>query len=229
MDTSVANYTIMQPQQDKTYQIRTWDNFYKRLENIQVEDIQEKSLIDGYRIYVKNVCNIINFSKPMNIDGIYSLYELMELLNKLCNREEDSFSISVYNQDRTCDNSYAGHTATGVNFELLFKKNNIQTWGWIGIYYDKEKPTICIGFTNQEGWGKTVYNLLEQANCKKKGRLTSAPYIENPEGPDTYWFDFTYGNESHEDSFNQLTLDEQMIQLKQFMDEVFDAINSLIQ
>ena len=74
-----------------------------------------------------------------------------------------------------------------------------------------------------------MYNLLEKANCKKKGILTSAPYPEAPEGCDTYWFDFTYDNESHEDSFNQLTLDEQMIQLKQFMDEVFDTINSLIQ
>ena len=57
----------------------------------------------------------------MNIEGIFSLYQFMEVLIKLCKREEDNFVLDVYNQDRMYNNSHACHSAMGVNFELKIK------------------------------------------------------------------------------------------------------------
>lgn len=219
----IANYIISQPDPEKPYPIRTWESFYKLLGTISVESEEEQSLINGYRAYLKSVCNIIEFTKPMNIEGIYSLYQLMEILNKLCKREEDNYTISVYNRGRTYDNKYADHTVTGINFELNLKNSQLQAWGWIGIYFSEEIPTICIGFCNKENWGKPVCDLIEKAENLNDGRYSSAP----DEDGDAYWFYYIDEKETYEEWFNKLSLDEQTNQLKLFMDEVFNLISKL--
>ena len=220
----IANYVIPQPKQGKNYQIRTWEDFYKVLATIHSENEYEQSLIDGFRAYLRNVCNIIDFTKPMNIEGIYSLYQLMEILNKLCNREEDAYTIKVYNQSRTYDNSHATHWIMGLNFEVMFKQSKLQSWGWIGVYFNEEIPLICIGFHDTKNWGKTVCNLIRNNEIDRKiGNYTSAPYSED----NAYWFNFEDGKETYEEGFNKLSLDEQIEQIKSFMNEVFTYINEL--
>ncbi len=220
----IANYVIPQPKQDKQYQIRTWEEFYRLLGTIQSESEQEQSLIMGFREYLKNVCNIIDFTKPMNIEGIYSLYQLMEILNKLCNREEDNFTVKVYNQNRCYDNSHATHWIMGVNFEVTFKQPKLQSWGWIGIYFNEDIPLICMGFHDIKNWGKTACDLIRKNGTDSKiGNFTSEPYYED----NAYWFNFEDGKDTYEDCFNKLSLDEQIEQIKSFMDEVFDYIYQL--
>lgn len=220
----IANYVIPQPKQDKQYQIRTWEEFYKLLGNVQSESEQEQSLIVGFREYLKNVCNILDFTKPMNIEGIYSLYQLMEILNKLCNREEDNYTVKVYNQNRSYNNSHANNWIMGVNFEVSFKQPKLQSWGWIGIYFNEEIPLICIGFRDMNNWGKTVCNLISNNPTESEvGKFSSVPYYED----DAYWFNFEDGKETYEECFNKLSLDEQIEQIKTFMDEVFDYIYKL--
>ena len=220
----IANYLIPQPSRDKQYQIRTWEGFYKLLGTIQPESEQEQSLIVGFREYLKNVCNILDFTKPMNIEGIYSLYQLMEILNKLCNREEERYTVKVYNQNRSYDNSHATHWIMGVNFEVAFKQPKLQSCGWIGIYFNEEIPLICMGFHDIKNWGKTVCNLIKNNKTDSKvGNYSSAPYYED----NAYWFDFEDGKETYEEEFNKLSLDEQIEQIKTFMDEVFDYIYQL--
>ena len=222
----IANYVIPQPKQDKHYQIRTWEGFYKYLGTVHTESEQEQSLLDGFRAYLKNVCNIIEFSKPMNIEGIYSLYQLMEILSKLCNREEGTYTIKVYNQNRTYDNCHANHWITGINFDITFKHIKLQSWGWIGIYYNEEIPLICIGFHDEKNWGKTVCNLIRNNTSNAKGgKCTYEPYYEDH----AYWFNFEDGKDTYEEEFNKLSLDKQMEQLKLFMDEVFNYIYKLKQ
>jgi hypothetical protein len=219
----IANYVIPQPK-DKQYQIRTWEEFYKLLGTIHSESEQEQSLIAGFQNYLKNVCNIIDFTKPMNIEGIYSLYQLMEVLNKLCNREEEMYTVKVYNQNRTYENCHGNHEVMGVNFEIIFRGIRLQSWGWIGIYFNDEIPLICMGFYDMENWGKTVCNLIRKNMTDSKvGKFTSEPYEED----DAYWFNFEDGKDTYEECFNKLSLDEQIGQIKTFMDEVFEFIYKL--
>ena len=221
----IANYVIPQPEKDKHYQIRTWEEFYFLLGKGITENEQEQYLIDGFRLYLKNVCSIIEFNKPMNIEGIFSLYQFMEVLIKLCKREEDNFVLDVYNQDRMYNNSHACHSAMGVNFELKIKDCNIQSWGWIGIYFSEEVPTICIGFHDKENWGKPVCNLIKEAmGSIQEGKHSTVPYYED----DAYWFEYIDGKDTYEESFNKLSLNEQIGELKKFMDEVLNLICDLI-
>ena len=219
----IANYIIPQPDPEQKYPIRTWEDFYRHLGLVNVEDKEEQSLIEGYRAYLRSVCSIINFTKPMNIEGIYSLYQLIEILNKLCKRDEDKYSISVYNQGRTYDNKYTDHSVAGINFEINLKKSKIQAWGWVGIYFSEEIPTICIGFSKKENWGQSICTLLAKAKDLTDGKYSSAPYEEG----DAYWFDYIDGKETYEEWFDKLTLEEQTAQLKGFMDEVFNLISEL--
>lgn len=220
----IANYVIPQPKQDKHYQIRTWEGFYRYLGTVHTENEQEHSLFEGFRVYLKNVCNIIEFTKPMNVEGIYSLYQLMEILNKLCNREEETYVVKVYNQNRAYDNSHANHWIMGINFEITYKHIRLQSWGWIGVYFNEETPLICMGFHDIKNWGKTVCNLLRNTVADTKvGKNTSAPYYED----NAYWFNFDDGKDTYEEEFNKLSLDEQIEQIKSFMDEVFNYIYKL--
>ena len=180
----IANYPISQ---EKPYQIRTWEDFYKKLKSTKCDDDIEQSLIDGYREYLKKVCNIIDFEK-------------------------------VYSKNRFYDNSHANHRATGINFDLNYRRGSHikQSWGWIGIYYSQEKPTIHIGFWDIDGWGKPVCSIIKKAGAIKKGKFHSKSYEEDG----VYWFDFV----DRDKTFNTLSLEEQTDMLKSFMDEVLNDI-----
>lgn len=221
----IANYVIPQPDKNKIYKIRTWEDFYELLETVKAEDEQEQSLIEGYRLYLRNVCNIIEFTEPMKIEGIYSLYQFIEILSKLCKRDENHYTLEIYNVDRIFDNSHCGHRATGINFELTYKDRSIrQTWGWVGIYFDKTTPEICIGFNNAENWGKPVCNIIKK-NLDEwaEGKFCSKPYLED----NAYWFTFIDGHDRYGQHFDTLSLKEQTDQLKSFMDEVFETIYNM--
>jgi hypothetical protein len=217
----IANYHIQQPDKNKHYRIKTWEGFYKFLADFHSENAEEMMLVRGYREYLKNICNIIDFTKPMNISGIYSLYQLIEILSKLCNRETEHYSINVYNSCRTFDNHFADHRTNGINFEVNFKVVRLHVFGWIGIFFNQETPVICVGFLNATNWGKRVCNLIE--NIDNDGKLYSAPYEEDG----AYWFDFTDGKETYEEYFNKLSLDKQTELLRDFFDEVLELIYNL--
>lgn len=217
----IANYTIPQPDQEKHYQIKTWEDFYYSSANILCAEEEEQTLIDSYRVYLKNVCNIIEFTKPMNLEGIYSLYQFMEILTRLCKREEERYTISVYTQDRTFDNGHARHHSIGNVFELNYKDFPItRSWGWIGIYYEMEMPEIWIAFLDIENWGKPICELIRRNEGKFANlKLSQSPVFED----DTYWFRFTPKKEGKEISFSALDLEEQTKMLKSFMDEILTA------
>ncbi len=223
----IANYPISQ---EKHYQIRTWEDFYKKLKTLKGDDDIEQSLIDGYREYLKKVCNIIDFERPMNIEGIYSLYELIETLTKLCKRQEEHFTLD-YPKSSRIFNSHVDHHKMGIDFQLDYSKGSgIKTSkGWIGIYFDLEQPEICIGFWDRDGWGKPICDIIRMAGKIKQGNLHSESFEE----ADAYWFDFIDDKDTYEEYFNKLSLDEQTEMLKSFMDgvlnDIFKCYNEQIQ
>ena len=223
----IANYPISQ---EKHYQIRTWEDFYRELKLLEGNDGIEQSLIDGYREYLKKVCNIIDFERPMNIEGIYSLYELIEILTKLCKRQEEHFTLD-YPKSSRIFNSHVDHHKMGIDFQLDYNKgSDIKTSkGWIGIYFDLEQPEICIGFWDRDGWGKPICDIIRKAGKIKQGNLHSESFEES----DAYWFDFIDDRDTYEEYFNKLSLDEQTEMLKSFMDgvlnDIFKCYNEQIQ
>lgn len=213
----IANYKIEQPFEGKNYAIRTWKDFHVHLQKLKSDDIKEQELIDGYKIYLRNVCNIILYEEPMNTNGIYSLFELIEVLSELCERAEDNFEIEHTNIGCHYNGGYKNNNKElGVTFKLTFKKTLFaETYGWIGIFFERKEPLICIGFYDKETWARELCSILNDKTIPA-GKLCSEPYS------DDYgkWFNFTKHDELNKCS----SIEEQKNMLKEYMDEVIEEI-----
>ncbi|MBR6847979.1 MAG: hypothetical protein IKM74_07610 [Bacteroidales bacterium] len=213
----ITNYVIYDNDvRNKGYRLHTWEELYKSFLNNLPNNVEEQQLWKGYLEFVKNVCGIIKIEKPMNLEGLYSLYSLVEILDKpLSNRSETEFSLSIYDKLKKCGGGYASGV-TGVNFELNYKSlTQNKIWGWIGIFYYCERPTIAIGFPDTPSWGKGFIDLIRPfKNNWSDQSFFKKPYFD--EG--CLWFELL---ETHFEEFNKLqNIDDQITLLKNYMDEV---------
>lgn len=213
----ITNYVIENKDiLSKGYPIRTWEQLYDTFMLNLPEDKDDNALWKGYLYYVKNVCNIIKIESPMNLDGIYSLFSLIEILKKLSTRVEQDFELIKYNELKASGNgTYNG--ITGVNFEVKYK-NAIQEqriWGWIGIYFEREHPIIVMAFYNHPGWGKCYCDMILPFASKWCDHdFFKKPYEEESQ----IWFELL---PERRDEFNSMDdVEKQKDILKNFMDEV---------
>lgn len=199
------------------YKLHTWEElFYVFIKNFP-DNVEEQQLWKGYLEYVKNVCGIIKIDEPMKLDGIYSLFSLMEILEKkLTNRKEELFEVRLYNTNKLCGNGNS-NGATGINFELIYKhlkdEETPQIWGWIGIYYNTINPKVMMGFYNKSGWGKGYIDMLQNKDLYKQTSFEK-PYKEDS----CLWFEMS------KELRNDFEVCEDVIKqealLKKFMDDV---------
>lgn len=203
----ITNYVMRR----NGFNLKTWEELYdSATENIPSNE-SERALWTGYLKYLKSVCGIIKITKKMELKGMYSLYLLTEVLKKLVGRIEPEFELRYYSNK----NIQGGNGITGCYFEIKYSNDKIKTtWAWIGIYYERENPLICLGFENKENWGKPVYEIIDkQLNKIEPNDYFSKPYLE--EG--AIWFELPV--EKHKD-FDKSDLNNQIQILKEFMDGV---------
>lgn len=228
----IANYKIFQKNttsdSSEEYRIKTWEEFYDYLGDLNIEQQNEKQLIIGYSNYIKSVCAIIKFKKAMNINGIYSLYQFNTILKKLCNCDEKEYSISVFHENRCYWDHYIMNGFEGINFNVSFKNVKMKdTYGWIGICFTEVNPLITLGFNAMKGCGKPVYEILDKHKKElKEGRYFCKPYYDDDEGPG-YWFDFKESKEFKNERFNKLSINEQESELRSYVNEVISFIIGL--
>ncbi len=199
-------YNIEYIDEVKNIKFKTWEQFYDYIKENLPQDNTEKEFWEGYLSYLKSVCSIVKINKKMDLKGMYSLYLLTEALKKNIEREEENFKLK-FNKTTTKTN-YVGHY-----FKIEYLSSKIEnTIAWIGVYYDRESPVICLGFDSSEGWGLPVHNILnnELHNINERG-LVQKPYKEG----NSIYFDMK--NTGFQ---NAETPEEQMNILKNFIDEV---------
>ena len=203
----ITNYKMTQ----NGFIVKTWEDLYDYVTNNLPESENEKALWTGYLKYLKSVCGIIKITKKMDLKGMYSLYSFTELLKKLVNRAETEFELRYYSNK----NIQGGNGISGCYFEIKYSKDLINTtWAWIGIYYERENPLICLGFEDKQGWGKPVYELLDSRLDKiERDEFCTKPYREDG----AIWFELT--DEKHKE-FDKISLVEQIQLIKEFMDRV---------
>ena len=213
----ITNYVICDDNLRKEgYRIHTWEELYNTFLNKLPDNAEDQLLWKGYLEYIKHVCGIIKFDKPMNLNGLYSLYSFVEILAKqLSNRDEEHFSLSFYDKNKQCGGGYASGV-TGVNFELDYKfLTQEKIWGWMGIFFDREKPLIAIGFPDILSWGKRFIDLIRPFEA----HWADQNYFRKPYFDDgCLWFELL---DARFEEFNSLqSIDDQIGLLKEFMDEV---------
>ena len=156
------------------YQIRTWEEFYDYLDtekkNNEIDE-EAKNAISQCQIYIKNVCNIIKVKNPMKLSALSALPTFFQILDKKAlNIDDEHFKTRVYingQETKFGGNFISPHPedcAFGRFFSVTFPsfKRYKENWGWIGIYcHIDTPPTICIGFDNNNDWGRPIYKLIE--------------------------------------------------------------------
>lgn len=212
----ITNYQMRQ----EGFVVHTWEELFDEINKNFPNNEIEAELWRGYSIYLKNVCSIIKITKKMDLKGMHSLYSFNEIIKKLSNSKEAEYELSYYSNK----NIVGGTGISGNYFEIKYINFQINTtWAWIGVYYESEDPTICIGFENKEGWGKPVYDLVSvQLNKINKGLYADKPYFEDG----ALWFELT--SEKHEE-FENCNLNGQIQILKEFMDEIIKVPTKLLQ
>ena len=203
----ITNYKMKQ----NGFTVKTWEELYDLVTNNLPENENEKALWTGYLRYLKSVCGIIKITKKMELKGMYSLYSFTELLKKLVNRTERDFELQYYSNK----NIQGGNGISGYYFEIKYSNDVIKpTWAWIGVYYERENPLICLGFDNKQDWGKPVYEIIDKHLDKiEKDEYCTKPYREDG----AIYFELT--NEKHKE-FDLSNLDGQIQIIKEYMDRV---------
>lgn len=203
----ITNYKMTQ----NGFTVKTWEELYDHVKKNLPESENEKALWNGYLKYLKSVCGIVKITKKMNLKEMHSLYSFTELLKKLVNRTERNFDLQYYSNK----NIQGGEGISGCYFEVKYSNDLIKkTWAWIGIYFERENPLICLGFENKQGWGKPVYELVNKNLDKfEKDEYLKKPYREDG----AIWFELI--DEKHKE-FDSSNLDCQIQIIKEFMDRV---------
>lgn len=215
----IANYPIAKD----GFDTHTWRELYYYVSKHVPND--EKQLWEAYLEYIKDVCCIFIPHNPMNLQGMYSLYTFYRCLDDVFVFDNEAFTSSLYDSLKNTNGGgnflYSPRDGVmGKYFQLKLKKCYVsETWGWLGVYFDREDPVICLGFCNRDGWGKPIFNIINRKpDAISEGDFATAPYEEDG----AYWFDF----KKNED-FNTLELDGQIELLRSFFKEVVMSVYNI--
>lgn len=212
----IANYPIAK----EGFETHTWRDLYIHLSNNIPNE--ENALWMAYLKYIKDVCSIFITDKPMNLQGMFSLYTFYRCLDEVFIFDTYAFRSALYDSLR--DTNGGGNFlytlrdgVMGKYFSVKLKKCHVkEAWGWLGVYFEREDPVICLGFCNREGWGKPIFNIINSDPFAiPEGTFASEPYEEDG----AYWFDF-----KKYDEFDSLDLDGQIGLLRDFFKEAIMAV-----
>ena len=105
----------------------------------------------------------------------------------------------------------------GCYFHLQYTDAPIaECWPWIGVYFERAVPQICIVFENNQGWGKPVCDLLPKTRIEM---LPAGNFYETPdyEEKDSLCFDLSSAKQAE---FQNSDLAGQRSIIENFIDEV---------
>lgn len=74
----ITNYGCIEGK-ELGYDVKTWKDFYDFLSKKEDKD----EMADAFAIYLKNVCGIIKYDKPMNIKGLDAIPCFVETVKKI--------------------------------------------------------------------------------------------------------------------------------------------------
>jgi len=147
-------------------EIRTWEEFKIFLERF-VETVNSNELIHSYISYIEQTCSIINFKK-MTLDN--SPFFFNKLIEKVIQSSLPEFDVNNYNQAKSIN-----EWRNGKYFSLQKKGSNTVIYPWFGVYYDKEKTLIYIGFNYS---CKPIHDAYNDDKLDSKGIYSEKPYFD---------------------------------------------------
>ncbi len=213
----IVNYYLKKP----GFDVKSWEDIYNYLlSSLERVSTEVKPLFNGYIQYLQSVCQIVTYTKPMNLDGIYSLYEFSNIAWNALRINAETYDCEPNKQYQPMRSKilFGIHA---IDFFISYKdKKRSKIYGWLSLYFYKEQPELYIAISEQHN--KNAHPTLFGNAKLAEGKHYSNPFEEYDEvwNINCLWFQFKdiqIFNESK-------TIMEQKNLLTNFITEVFDFV-----
>lgn len=207
----ITNYNCLEGKK-KGYDVKTWEDFYKYLSKFTDND----NLIIGYLNYLKTICNLLIYNRPMDITGLSAIPCFVDSATKIIEEEREWIST-------TSSRMYIDRN--GVNKSFFFKfttqRERRDGYGLIGLWF-QEDPCITICINSRDWLSERIMNI---ADTIMEGAIyCDAPYYEHYWSRDDVFINMKeemLGKFIQSDSY-----DEQLSLLNAFFEEAMERIST---
>lgn len=186
------------------YDVKTWEDFYDHLADNESSD----ELIRAFMIYLKNVCGITKYDKPMNIIGLESIPCFVDTVNKIISKERAWVKTTHYRE-------YAYRSSIHEGFNIGFPGKPEGGFALFGLWF-MEKPVISIGINARPWLSERIMN--DKENAIENTSISKPPYQDRFWNKDDVWFELS--EEKLQNFIDASTYEEQFHILEKFFDEV---------
>ena len=204
----ITNYECIEGK-EQGYEVKTWEGFYDELNE------SEDEIIKAFAVYLKNVCGIIKYDKPMNITGLDAIPCFADTIRRIISKERNWVETPFYKE-------YARRDSIHVGFTINFPKSATDGFARYGLWFFQEKPLITICLTDNLRLSEQIMN--DRENVIENTWIAKQPYQEDEKiwEANEVWFELS--DEKLQDFINAPSYEEQQRIVEAFFDEVIRSI-----
>ncbi len=192
------------------YDVKTWEGFYDYLLAADGQD----EMIEAFALYLKKVCGIIKYDKPMNFSGLDSITCFVDTAEKIIKKERNWVVTPLYNRS-----VYACKQSINVGFFVNFPDAEKDGFAYYGLWFS-EKPIIAIGITSRSWLSELI--MSDKANFALNTAVSKPPYQEEFWAKDDVWFEMS--DQLMQKFQSATTYDQQHNMLNEFFEEVLHSL-----
>lgn len=202
----ITNYECTEGK-EKGYDVKTWEELYDYLSSFK----DNNALIEGYLDYIKRTCNIMIYTKPMNITGLTAIPCFASTVKKILNNQEECLRTKFYR-------SFCYEKSIHMGFNILNEDKKKNGFAVFSLWY--EKPEISIGINARAWLSEKIMN--DEDSITSGSQYCEKPYKDKFWDKDDVWFDLKENKLQ-----NFIDTDSYEIQyqiLKDFLEDVLKRI-----
>ena len=204
----ITNYECIEGK-ELGYDVKTWEEFHEHLLESEISD----DMIKGFTTYLKNVCGIIKYRKPMNIKGLEAIPCFVNTVKKIIRKNRNWVKTSFYRQ-------YSYESSIHEGFTIHFSEDDYdQGFALFGLWF-QEKPIISIIINSRQWLSERILNDKEKViEDAKYAVLTGQAFAL-----DKYDVWFELNDEKLQQFIEASSYEEQNEILERFFEEVLRSI-----
>lgn len=205
----ITNYKCIEGM-ELGYDVKTWEELYDYLNESENSD----ELINAFKLYLKYVCGIIKYIKPMNITNLTAIPCFVNTAKKIISKERNWVKTTFYRE-------YAYSSSIHEGFYIKFPDNDdVDGFALYGLWF-QEKPIISICINSRPWLCDKIMN--NQENTLENISISKQPYKEQFWNKDDVWF------EMNDENFKKLICAQSYNEQQTILEEFFDEVISYIQ
>lgn len=203
----ITNYDCIEGK-ELGYDVKTWEGFYEYLNDNESDD----DMIKAFALYLKNVCGIIKYERPMNITGLDAIPCFVDTVRKIISKERSWVKTSFYHE-------YPYNSSVHEGFIINFPDTEDGGYAIFGLWF-REKPIISIAI-NARSWLSDRI-MEDKKNVVEKTNISKQPYQWHYWDKKDVWFELS--DEKMQNFIDASSYEDQQEILEEFFEEVLKCI-----